>query len=64
MEMSISGGASGTGKSLCQSICQLMFEGEQKASVSSITDSSMYEMLSEGPIFGKLLNIEVLKICH
>lgn len=57
MEMSISGSASGTGKSLWQSICQIMFEGEQQASVSSITDSSMYEMLSEGPIFGKLFNI-------
>jgi len=53
LEMSISGDATGTGKSLWQCICQNMLEGEQKSSVSSITDSSMYETLSEGPIFVK-----------
>ena len=50
--MSISGDASGTGKSLMQSCCMLMFHGEPQTTVTSISDSSFYELLSDGSIYG------------
>ena len=52
IQMSISGSASGTGKSLMQSSCTLMFTGEQQTAVTSISEAALYEMLSEGCIYG------------
>ena len=52
-QMSVSGAASSTGKSLFQTVGQHMFYGEEQPSTTSITEATMYDMLEEGNIFGK-----------
>ena len=55
-QMSISGSASGTGKSLIQSSCMLMFTGEEQSTMASLSEATFYNMLSEGNIYGKFQN--------
>ena len=52
---SVSGDATGTGKSLIQSTFMATFRGDDASNVGSITEAMIYEMLSEGQnIYGKL----------
>ena len=53
-QLSISGAATSTGKSLIQSCCMLMFTGEIQPPTTSLTETTFYETLSEGNhIYGK-----------
>ena len=52
---SVSGDATGTGKSLIQSTFMATFRGDDATNVGSITEAMTYEMLSDGQnIYGKL----------
>ena len=54
MQMNISGKVTGTGKSLFQSVWMLVFEGEEKIPVGSITEDKAYKALAAGNnIYGK-----------
>ena len=55
-QMSASGPATGTGKSLFQTIMMYIFFGEIKPSTTSLTEASFYAKMEEGDIFGKLKN--------
>ena len=48
MQISVSGDATGTGKSLAQSIWMITFRGEEVSTVSSITEAAAYQMLARG----------------
>ena len=51
--MSVSGPATSTGKSLMQTICMLILNGEIQPTTTSLTEAQFYEMLDEGNIYGK-----------
>ena len=54
-QMSISGESCSTGKSLMQTVCMLIFEGEVKSATTSMTESDFFETLDGGNnIYGKL----------
>ena len=53
-QMSVSGPASCTGKSLMMSVGMLMFYGEQKPTTTSITESTFFEMLENGNLYGNM----------
>ena len=53
MQMSISGSSTSTGKSLMQTCGMLMFFGEEQPTMSSISETTTHEMLSDGCMFGK-----------
>ena len=46
--MAVSGEATGTGKSLMQSLWMIVFKGEVKTTISSITEAQAFEMLASG----------------
>ena len=52
-QMSASGPATGTGKSLMQTMMMYIFYGEMQPSTTSLTEASFYAKLEEGDIFGK-----------
>ena len=52
-QMSVSGPATSTGKSLMQTICMLILNGEIQPTTTSLTEAQFYEMLDEGNIYGK-----------
>jgi hypothetical protein len=52
-QMSVSGPASSTGKSLMQTVGMITFIGEVQPTTTTITEASFYEMLDEGNIYGK-----------
>lgn len=52
-QMSVSGPASGTGKSLFQTAGMNMFHGEPQPTTTSMTEATFYETLSEETLFGK-----------
>ena len=54
-QMSVSGSATGTGKSLMQTVMMYTFYGEIKPSTTSLTEASFYAKMEEGDIFGKLI---------
>ena len=61
-QMTISGEATGTGKSLFQSIWIRTFKGESKTSFTSISEAQAYEMLSRGEnIYGKYILFKLYK---
>jgi hypothetical protein len=54
LQVSCSGDATGTGKSLAQSIWMITFHGEEVSTVSSITEAAAYQMLAKGQnIYGR-----------
>ena len=54
MQMNISGEATGTGKSLFQTLWMRVFKGENKITLTSISEASAFEMLAAGEnIYGK-----------
>ena len=57
-QMSASGAASSTGKSLFQTAGQNMYYGEEQPSTTSLTEATMYDMLEDGNIFGKRLQLK------
>ena len=48
MQMAVSGEATGTGKSLMQSLWMIVFKGEVKTTISSITEAQAFKMLASG----------------
>lgn len=54
-QMSVSGPASSTGKSLMQTVGMLLFYGEVQPTTTSITESTFYDMLEDGNIYGKII---------
>ena len=55
-QMSVSGPASATGKSLMQTVCMLVFTGKVQPTTTSLSEATFYEMIDEGNIYG-MLNI-------
>lgn len=54
MQLTVSGEATGTGKSLLQSLWMIVFKGEQKTTISSISEAQAFEMLANGEnIYGE-----------
>ena len=51
-QMSVSGPAYATGKSLAQTLCMYMYSGNIQSTTTSLTEATFYEMLDEGDIFG------------
>ena len=52
-QMSASGPASGTGKSLFQTVGMNMSYGEPQPTTTSMTEATFYETLSEETLYGK-----------
>ena len=52
-QMSVSGPASATGKSLMQTVCMLIFTGKVQPTTTSISEALFYEMANEGNIYGR-----------
>ena len=52
-QMSVSGSAAGTGKSLMQTVCMLMFYGEVQPTTTTMTEATFYDLIEEGNIYGK-----------
>ena len=54
MQMAVSGDSTGTGKSLMQSLWMIVFKGEVKTTITSISEAQAFEMLASGEnIYGK-----------
>ena len=54
MQMSVSGDATGTGKSLLQSVWMVVFTGEPQTTLTSVSEAQAYKMLNRGEnIYGK-----------
>ena len=51
--MSASGPASGTGKSLFQTVGMNTFHGEPQPTTTSMTEATFYETLAEDTLYGK-----------
>ena len=63
LQVSCSGDATGTGKSLAQSIWMITFHGEEVSTVSSITEAAAYQMLAKGQnIYGMIYTNVFLKV--
>jgi hypothetical protein len=54
-QMSVSGPAYATGKSLAQTLCMYMYSGAIQTTTTSLTEATFYELLDEGDIFGECL---------
>ena len=48
IQMSVSGDATGTGKSLMQSVWMRAFKNEEQATVTSVTQAQAHEVLGSG----------------
>ena len=53
-QMSVSGSASSTGKSLCMTVGMLMFYGEQQNTTGTCTEAQFFDATEDGNIYGKL----------
>ena len=47
-QMSVSGAAAGTGKSLMQTVGMLMFYGETQPTTTTMTEATFYDLIEEG----------------
>ena len=56
-QMSVSGPASATGKSLMQTVCMLVFTGKIQPTTTSLSEALFYEMVDEGNIYGRNIHI-------
>jgi hypothetical protein len=59
MHMTVSGEATGTGKSLFQTVFMKAFHGKTMPTLTSITEAQAYKMLAEGDnIFGNIRTLQ------
>ena len=52
-QMSVSGPASDTGKSLMMTVGMKMFYGVEQGTATTMTEASLYDVLEEGNLYGK-----------